>query len=263
MNIGVLISTMNLQDKKDYSNLLNNLNIKKNSVVINQCPNIKTNLKDIDNGSNQLYNFFEKGLSKSRNHAINKSQFDICVIADDDMRYVDGFEKIIFEAFNNFPNADIIAFYVSSDNPNNKKNKLKYGKINKLNSLKIQSVQLAFKKKSIVNNGILFDEKFGAGTDLYMGEENIFIFDCIKKGLNIYSYPVEIAKLDNSESTWFEGYNKKFFVVKGACFYRMSKYFWIFLCLQFLIRKRRLYKTNYSFIEAFKLMIEGVNNIKE
>ena len=257
MSIDILISTMNLNSIKEYDSLIKKMNIKGNSIVINQCPNNDIILENIDKDNNKLFSYREKGLSKSRNIAIDKSDADICVIADDDLEYVDDYKKIINDAYGEFPDADMIAFYVSSDNPNNKKTKLKKGKVDVLRTFKIQSVQISFKRKRIIEKNIRFDESFGAGTNKYMGEENIFIFDCIKSGLKLYSYPVELAKLDNSESTWFKGYNKKYFEVKGACFYRMSRVFWFLLCLQFAIRKRKLYKKETSFLNAVRYMCSG------
>lgn len=259
----ILVSTMNLTNEKDYNKLLKDMNITGNSVVINQCPDTSIEMKNITTGKNRLYSFNDKGLSKSRNMAINKSLSPISLIADDDMRYVDDYEQIIIEAYNKYKDADIIAFYVSSDNPNNVKPKLKEGRVSGLNTFKIQSVQLSFKNNVIKEKGLKFDENFGAGSKFFMGEENIFLSDCIRSRLKIYSYPVEIARLNNRESTWFKGYNEEYFQVKGACFYRINKLFWIILVLQFIIRKRKEYKKSISSFNAFKHMAIGKKIYKE
>lgn len=257
MNIEVLVSTMNIENEKQYKELLKNINIRGKSIVINQCPSSIPKITDINSIENKFFSFKDKGLSKSRNIAISKSTSDIILLSDDDMTYVDNYKEIVKDAYKKYKDADIIAFYVSSENPNNIKKKLKYGKINFLNSFKIQSVQLSIKLESIKNHEILFDENFGAGTNLYMGEENIFLSDCIKSKLKIYSYPVEIARLSNRESTWFNGYDEKYFQVKGACFYRISKLFWLILSLQFIVRKRNEYKNSITSLKAFSNMIKG------
>ena len=80
---------------------------------------------------------------------------------------------------------------------------------------------------------------FGSGNKYYMGEENIFLYDCLKKKLNIYYMPVKIGTLKViNESRWFKGYNSNFFKVKGTVFYRMTNHLYILLILQFAIRKR-------------------------
>ena len=262
MSIDVLISTMNLFTNKQYNDLLKNMNIKNNSVVINQCPGSDKLLNLSNDKNNRIYSYSNKGLSISRNNAISKSKADICILADDDLRYNENYQQIVLNAYEKYPEADLIAFYVSSDNPNNVKPKLSFGKVGLLKSFKIQSVQLTFRRDKIQEKNIKFDELFGAGTELYMGEENIFIFDCIKSGLHLYSYPVEFAKLNNRESSWFKGYDEKYFQVKSACFYRMSKFFWLFLCIQFIVRKYKIYKKDISSFKALKNMVIGKNNYK-
>ena len=90
-----------------------------------------------------------------------------------------------------------------------------------------------------------------------MGEENIFLYDCIKKGLKIYYEPVQIASLREEESTWFKGYNEIFFISRGANYAAMSKCMSYLLILQFAIRKRYLYKDNMSMWQALNLMNKG------
>ena len=175
MKIQVLIATMNLKDKK---NLLKKLNVNTEAIVINQVSSPDGEMINYNDRKNQIYSYKEKGLSKSRNKALEKSDADICVIADDDMTYVDNYEKIIKDAYKKYSDADIIVFYVeSAPNSLRKKGKLKEGRLSYLLSLKVQSVQMTFKRKSIIENNIKFDENFGAGSNYYMGEENIFIYD--------------------------------------------------------------------------------------
>ena len=92
-----------------------------------------------------------------------------------------------------------------------------------------------------------------------MGEENIFLYDCLKRGLKIYYEPVKIAKLREEDSTWFKGYDEEFFVSRGAGYCAMSKIGSFLLILQFAIRKRHLYKDNMSTGRALSCMFRGRN----
>ena len=261
MKIQVLIATMNLKDKK---NLLKKLNVNTEAIVINQVSSSDGEMINYNDKKNQIYSYKEKGLSKSRNKALEKSNADICVIADDDMTYVDNYEKIIEDAYKKYSDADIIVFYVeSAPNSLRKKGKLKEGRLSYLLSLKVQSVQMTFKRKSIIENNIKFDENFGAGSNYYMGEENIFIYDCLKKGLKIYSVPIKIAQLHDGESTWFKGFDEKYLEVKGAMFYRMTKVFSEIFILQFAIRRSKLFKPNFSVFSMIKIMHRGRKKYKK
>ena len=177
--------------------------------------------------------------------------------------YEKGYKEIIKEGYKKYPDADIITFYVDNIDANRRKIKRKEGKINFVKSMRIQSVQITFKRQSIIDKGIKFNEKFGSGTELYMGEENIFLIECLKKGLKIYYIPITIATIQDNNSTWFKGYNKKFFYVKGIVFYKMSKILYPILILQFAIRKRKLYNNNVKTLKAIQYMFNGIKKYKK
>ena len=48
------------------------------------------------------------------------------------------------------------------------------------------------------------------------GEDTLFLKELIEKGLKLYKSPIRIASVDMSDSTWFKGYNEKYFKDKGA-----------------------------------------------
>lgn len=257
MNIEVLVSTMNLKNQEQ---LIKKMNIKK-SVIINQTKNI--NLPDITEGKNRLYSYNEKGLSRSRNKAIENSIADICLIADDDVKYENNYEKIVEEGYKKYPDADIIAFYLDNVDENIYRPKRKEGKINFVKSMQIKSSQITFKRKSIIEKGIRFNERFGTGSELYMGEENIFLAQCLKKNLNIYYIPITIVVTQENNSSWFKGHNEYNFNVKGAVYYEMSKRLYPILILQFALRKRKLYSKEVKTLNAIKYMFEGVHKYKK
>lgn len=263
MSLEILVSTMNQKTKKDIETLQKKMNIKCSSLIINQCPNeTKDKLLIYNNKVCKVISYPEKGLSKSRNCAIKQSTSDICVIADDDLCYEDDFEKKVISSYEKYPDADIIAFYVESSNKDRPTTMQKDGKKSYIGSMKISSFQITFKRKSIINNNLYFDERFGAGSGIYKaGEENIFLFDCLKKKLKIYYVSEKIATVNHQESTWFSGFDKQYLSTLGAAYYRMTPLFSNLLIIQFLIRKYKLYKNNISFLNAFKYMKKGKKKI--
>lgn len=264
MTIEVLISTMNIENNIEYKKLINKMKIKSNSITINQCPNMQKLIDDNLSGPNKLMSFKDKGLSKSRNLAIKNASSDICVLADDDVDYYENYEKIINDAYKKYPDADIIAFYVNSLNKDRPITAQKEGRIHFLKSLKISSIQITFKRNSIKEANISFDEHFGAGSGIFMsGEENIFLTDCLKKNLKIYYVNKTIANVSNEDSTWFKGFTEEYFETIGACYYRMSKFLHHILYAQYAIRKYKYYKNNVSLINAFKRMYIGKKKYKK
>ena len=104
---------------------------------------------------------------------------------------------------------------------------------------------------------------FGGGAKYSCGEDSIFIHDCIKNGLKVYVSPAKICSVSQEKSTWFKGYNEKFFFDKGvlvkAIFGKLA-YFYV----RFYIAK------NHHVIchkipkkQAVSIMLSGVRSWKK
>ncbi|WP_062108628.1 glycosyltransferase family 2 protein [Bacillus niameyensis] len=265
MNLEVLVSTMNRSDAA----FANKMNINSDLLIINQSTKHCDNFEENNRFNIRMLSYSEKGLSKSRNRALENAKGDICLIADDDVSYNNDYSDKIIKAHEDYKDYDIIVFSVPTSNISRKKSYYsKKKKMGYLRSLKIASFEISFKRKSIIDNNIYFNEKFGAGSGQYsMGEENIFLYQCLKKGLKILYLPIEIGIVTHEESTWFNGFNEKLFWDKGAIYYEMSRYFSIPLILQFAFRKYRLYINEISIRKAIKYMLKGrakyINELKD
>ena len=158
----------------------------------------------------------QRGLSKSRNMALSYATGDICLLADDDIRYVDGYSQLVVAAFGEYP-ADIIAFNTYWENSFGaalRKHTLANRKASPFSYY--GSVRLAFRLKSIQKFALRFNELFGAGSVYSSGEESLFLRECRKKNLSVYVNKAFVAHVDCSESCWFNGYNEKYYIDKGA-----------------------------------------------
>jgi hypothetical protein len=249
--VEVLVSTMH---QEDFS-LVDKMNITTSAVIVNQC-NRESKEVIYVNGNRILWiNTVERGLSKSRNMAIKNATSPICYLADDDLCLHDNFSVIIEKAYSEHPNTDIMFFKVKNIK---RQYKNKSTRISYLASMKRSSVEITFKLKNIVDRNIEFNEHFGAGSHFVMGEENLFLFDCLKKNFILRYYPEFISVLDKSSiSTWFKGYNNEYFISKGAQFSAMSKLLSPILIFQFALRKYFRYKKECGLIEAIVLMHKG------
>lgn len=253
MHLQVLISTMN----KKGNELISKMRIDSDAVVVNQCNQTNTETFQKNNSHIKWIDSLDRGLSRSRNLALKNATSEICLLSDDDLEYIDGYEKLITSQFEKFPEADIITFQVEGVEEVFKEYSSKVSKLNYLTSMKVASVEIAFRLESINRAGINFNESFGAGSKYLMGEENIFLFNCLKHNLKIIYVPLKIANLHVSESTWFRGFNKDYFISKGAVFTEMSRLLSYLFILQFAIRKYKLYKDELTRLQAVKYMLKG------
>lgn len=261
MEIEVLLSTMNLKDINQTKKLIKQMNVNTPILIINQ---ITEDISpwNYDDENIKLYSYIEKGLSKSRNRAISNANADVAIIADDDVIYENDYEKTISDAYEKYKDADIIAFYVQSNNKKRSIKRQRTHKVNFITAMRIQSMQITFKSKEIKKEKINFMEEFGAGSRYFMGEESIFLYQCLNNKKKIYYVNKKIAEVNHKNSTWFKGFSKEFFCSEGAVFYAITKRFYKILILQYAIRKRKAYKGHMRIKDAIRYMLEGANEYK-
>ncbi|RZS98476.1 glycosyltransferase family 2 protein [Cecembia calidifontis] len=147
----------------------------------------------------EYYQLQNKGVSKSRNFAIKKVPLgNIIWILDDDVKILsDAFDNI-FQAYSHNKDADFISFKIKTllgEPPfkNYLKSKKKIKSIDDYEGPKPSIIEMTFRSSSINKNRAYFDERFGAGSFLIGGEENLFIHGMIKKGFCLYFSPIYLV----------------------------------------------------------------------
>lgn len=250
MDIEIVISSMKLENIKQFD--IGIKNIRSNVLFINQTNN---NFKYINNKV-RMYNFNERGLSKSRNRGLKISKGDIILLTDDDVVFKDNYENVLLSVFKEYPEVDIITFQIQTPKGKLYKNynKRKY-KHNKRTVLGVSSIEIALRKESIINHNVCFDDRFGLGAKYPTGEENIFLMDCLKKGFNIIYIPIPLV-IHPKESSGTK-YNRTLFFSKGALFARLFGWkCWLF-DLAFCIKKYKNYSKVFQFLEVLSLLFKG------
>src|SRR5690606_26692020 len=105
----------------------------------------------------RVINSFEKGLSKSRNLALDNAIGDICLLADDDVVYLQDFQKVVLESYATLKNADVVTFKtLTTEN----KPYYDYPKdISMLGSFSkyVLSIEISFKRNSVLESGNRFN----------------------------------------------------------------------------------------------------------
>lgn len=244
------------------SSILQRSNIPCNTTVINQCGENKVESfiwQNLNSGNKHKIVFIsttDRGLSRSRNLAIENAQADICLLADDDEVFYKDCADIVKNAFDENPHIDIIAFQIDNAGKVYPKRRKSIGYIG---ALRIASWQIAFRRQSIYRQNIRFDETLGSGASKAGGEENKFLYDSLKKGLRILFIPVSIGRMVEGESKWFHGYNKDYFLDRGKMTRKLMGRFFAFLYAgYFLSSKYGLYGKDISFWDAGKSIIKGI-----
>lgn len=244
--------------------LLEKMNIQCDAIVGNQgMPENTVESTEFRGHSVTMYSWNEKGVGLNRNNLMLRGDSEIVLFADDDVVYDDGYVDTILKAFDEHPEADGITFDVVPipDTINPDLNKT-WHRIRWYNCLKYGAPRLAVRSKVLKEKNIYYSLLFGGGAKYSSGEDSLFINQLIHAGVKLYAYPARIGSV-TFETTWFKGYNEKYFYDKGVFFYFLSPRFAKPLCLQYCLRKQNLFKEAYSWKNAYHLMITGIEKYKK
>lgn len=184
-----------------------------------------------------------RGLSKNRNIALSLASAPYCLISDDDLDYSeDGLLQII-RKFEDDPQLDIATFkYSGSDCKFYPDFSFDLSKPPK--GYFISSVEIAFRRNRIIESHIKFNENFGIGAKFPAGEEDIFIYDLLKRRLKGYFFPITIASHEGLTTGTRLADNPALIITKGAVFAHTHRWTWP---LRMLVHAWRFRKTENGF----------------
>ena len=252
MKLEILMSCMYQKDNA----LIEKSQITGDVVVINQCDQDGYVEYKTEKGVARIFSTTQRGLTKSRNMAIEKSNAEICLLCDDDEIFETEYERRILDAYENLPQADVVIFKMKNRAPSfeDKVIQLRFPK-----TMKVSSWQISFKKDSLSKAGIQFDELLGAGTGNGAEEELKFLTDCEKAGLKIFYVPSVIASVGQTESTWFEGFTEQFFINRGATTrYILGAPLAAVYAIYYVVRKKKIYEAQITMPKALKAIFKGM-----
>lgn len=218
MKLEVLISTMH----RDDHSLLSEMRIATDAIVVNQCDRNEVETIEHNGHTVKWFSLCERGVGLSRNTAMMRATGDILLFADDDIVYCDNYEQLVLDAFRENPKADVILFNFESLNPDRpeaivgKKHRVRW-----YNALKYGAFRIAIRREAFLRKNICFSLLFGGGARHSAGEDNLFITNCLQVGLRVIAYTAVLGTVRQEESTWFRGYDEKYYRDRGALFAAM------------------------------------------
>ena len=124
------------------------------------------------------------------------------------------------------------------------------------NALKYGTIRIAIKRNSLLKSNLHFFDSFGPGCKYNMNEDALFIIDCLNKGLKLYAYPGYLGSTVKDTSSWFRGFDEKFWYNKGAFVAAAFPGFQRLLIIYFLWRFRN--SNEITFNNRIKHILNGV-----
>ena len=233
----ILIATVNRDSLDFLKAMFSKVNLQDYTIlIVNQTT--KEKLLKSDNPKLRIINSFEKGLSKSRNLAIENAIAPICLLADDDVVFIPGFEEKIRKAHSKHK-AEIITFQTETTEGN------LYWKYPKKSTVhtdfitrKTLSIEITFKREGLKT--LRFNEDFGLGAKFEDAENYIFLSEAKKRGLGMFFVPETLSVHPPISSSDEVESDRLLYAKSAVSSYKYGKkaYLWVLKFVFFLFRKK-------------------------
>ena len=217
MTLQLLVSAVDKEPRK----LAEQMHIDSDAIIINQCGTNAYDEWEQNGHVIKAYSFDEKGVGLSRNNALLRADRDISLFADEDIVYEDGYCEKVLRAFETYPEADMLLFNINVDKERRTYHIDSFGRVKQHNCGRYPTYSFAIRTRKMHEKNITFSLLFGGGAKYSNGEDSLFIKECITKKLKVFRVPETIGTEVPRPSTWFQGYNEKFFFDRGVLYHHL------------------------------------------
>ena len=253
MRVQVLASVMN----EEAPELIERMRLDSDAVIINQCDRLGLEEIEYKGHCVRFYSFPDRGVGRSRNEAILRADGDICLFADADIVYEPGYAGAVTAEFERNHDADMILFNVTIEEGRKTYQITERKRVRWYNCGRYGAVSFAVRRESLLSSGVLFSLLFGGGAKYSNGEDSLFLKEFMDKGFSVYTAPLTIAREAAGASTWFQGYNEKFFHDRGVLYRYLYGRLSRLMALRFLAVHRNKLCSEVPIGQAYRWMKEG------
>jgi glycosyltransferase involved in cell wall biosynthesis len=239
--------------------LCRQMNLQTDAIVINQCERL--DVEEITWRGHQvvMYSFPDRGVGRSRNEAILRATGDICLFSDQDIVYEEGYEARILEAFQGCPKADFMVFEIAVCEERRTYHNDRQKRLFWYNIGRYPTYSFSVKRDKLLASGLFFSLLFGGGAIYSNGEDSLFIRDFIRKGYLVYTSPALIGREESGgKSTWFNGYNQKFFYDRGVLYHYLYGKLALGMALRFMLAHKKVMCEQSGFWQSYGWMRRGI-----
>lgn len=133
-----------------------------------------------------------RGLSESRNSAIDRCTTPYLLFSDDDIELDSIGIQALAQELQNAPNLSFAAGWRRNRLPTSGRKSGVYD-LHKINSGRLCAPELMIRHSVMKGMGVRFDTRFGIGTDLPTGEDYIFVCDMLDAGAKGRAFPLVVG----------------------------------------------------------------------
>ena len=258
MEIQVLVSAV----EQNMAALVEKMNISTPAVVVNQCDSYGYEEMEHNGAEIRCFSMPERGVGLSRNTALLHADAEICLFSDEDITLTGDYAEEMEKAYREIPDADMILFNVKVSPKRRTYWNTDIHRVNYRNYGRYPAYSISGKLDSLRRANVGYSLLFGGGAKYSNGEDSLFLRDCLRAGLHIYTHTICIGEEKERESTWFHGYTQKFFHDRGVLYHFLYGKLAKPLAWRFLWVHRQEMCREISVGEAYRLMKDGIREGK-
>ncbi|MBQ9779576.1 MAG: glycosyltransferase family 2 protein [Clostridia bacterium] len=243
---------------QDDVSIVQKMNIRCPAVVANQADREEIVSWNTEWGECKMITTQTRGVGLNRNIALLAATDEILLLSDDDVVYNNDMTQAVTEAFAALPKADVIIFGMNIVKNGSvvEKRTTPIGRLHVWNSMKFGTYRIAVRRKAILNHNITFPQCFGGGCPFSAGEDSLFLKACFDAGLKVYSHSYVLGSCCKDSSSWFTGYNEKYFYDKGVLVRKLFPKTAYLMAIYFGVHFKR--KTELGWAKRLRLVYAGV-----
>ena len=241
--------------------LADRMNLSTDALICNQCQEVSYSEFERKGHRIRTLAFNERGVGRNRNNALMRATAEIVLFADEDIVYDEDYEESVLKAFEENPQADILMFNVHAVESRRTYENRRRKRVRWYNYGRYPTYAMAARLDPLRRANVWFSLLYGGGAPYSNGEDSLFLHDCLKKGLRIWAVPVEIgheSAREDESSTWFEGYNEKFFYDRGVLYRDLYGRLAGAMAFRFLLAHRKVMCEQLSLRQALGIMQKGI-----
>lgn len=258
MKLQVLVAAVN----EEVNSLAEKMNLETDAIIVNQCDYFAYQEYERKGRLIKCLSMAERGVGLNRNTALMRADQEICLFSDEDIVFYPGYEQKVLEAFESNPDADLITFNFKVDPSRATYYNKEKGRIRWYNYGRYPTYAAAARTEALRRANVSFSLLFGGGARYSNGEDSLFFHDCLKKGLHLYAETAELGEEVYRESTWFKGYNEKFFFDRGVLYHHLYGKLAKLFSIRFLYAHKGEMLKEMSFSKGYRLMKQGIREGK-
>ncbi|MCM1453766.1 MAG: glycosyltransferase [bacterium] len=177
------------------------------------------------------------GVSRNRNELLDRATAPLVLMSDDDLDYTaDGLRGVI-EAFQNYPEADLLTFRHSGDDPTFVRFPARSFDLRETpKDYFVTCFDIAIRRNEATKE-LRFDDRFSIGTPFPQGEEDIFMADARRMKLRARYVPLTVSHHPGATTFPRLRATKDYISGKGAVFARTRPYTWPLRMLTHALRE--------------------------